>query len=129
MSPGTSGTHHHSSGQSHAAHFDREPRVFPIHSFDANRSANGKLKPLLVIGKVAHYFIAGGVLVLSAGHEPPGQRAVPGGREPPQGVPSVTPSSAGSLLRIEDGERQVCAATQVVADGQGRLPTTDHRDV
>jgi hypothetical protein len=41
----------------------------------------------------------------------------------------VTPSTAGSLLRIEDDERQVGAATQVVADGQGCLPTADDRYV
>jgi hypothetical protein len=38
----------------------------------------------------------------------------------------VTPGTAGSLLRIEDYERQVGAAAQVVADGQGRLPAADY---
>jgi hypothetical protein len=41
----------------------------------------------------------------------------------------VTPGTAGPVLRIEDGERQVGAATQIVADGQGRLPAADDRYV
>src|SRR5918997_4726321 len=115
VSPGAGGTHHRLNGQPHPIHLDREPPFFPVNTFDANRSANGKLVPTLVIGEVVHYVVAGGVLLLSAGHEPPGQRAVPGGREATQGAPPVAPGTAGSLLRIEDYERQVGAATQVVA--------------
>jgi hypothetical protein len=41
----------------------------------------------------------------------------------------VTPGTTGPVLRIEDYERQVGSTTQIVADGQGRLPATDDRYV
>lgn len=109
--PGAGGTRHRSNGQPYATHLDREPPFFSVNPFVANRSANRKLEPLLVIGEVAHYLVAGGVLLRSTGHEPAGQRTVSGGREGKQGVPPVTLSTAGPVLRIEDGERQVGATT------------------
>jgi len=41
----------------------------------------------------------------------------------------MTPGTARPFLRIEDGERQLGSATQVVSDGQGCLPTADDRYV
>jgi hypothetical protein len=62
------------------------------------------------------------------GHPPPGQWAVAGRGEQPQGVPTVPPRPAGAALRVEDDEVGLGSA-QEVPGGEPGLPTPDHGDV